>query len=119
MKNALLLSIAATALVSGMLLPIGPTSRAMALLAEAPAMVAWVLLYVWYKADVAQRKVATSTTFNGLVIAFGWLALPSYFVRSRGLLRGAVLTFLFYAGMLAWSLLAVVAASVRHAANAG
>jgi hypothetical protein len=117
-KKLALLSIAATAVISGMLLPVGPTSRAMVLLAEVPAFVAWTLLYIWYKADVAQRSVATSTTFNGLVIALSWLALPGYFLRSRGLLGGVLSTVLFYSGVVLWALLAAITAWVRNAASA-
>ena len=102
-----------------MLLPVRPTTRAMALMAEAPAIVAWVMVYLWYKADVSQRRLTTSTSFNGLVIALGLVALPGYFVRTRGLARGAMSTIIFYAGILGWSLVAGMIASVRHAANAG
>lgn len=114
-KRLLLLSIAATAVAYGLLLPADPGARAMILLAEVPSLMAWALFYAWYKTDVLQRRTSTSTAFNGLVILLGWIAVPGYFFRTRGALRGALSTLVFYASVVAWSLLAALTAALRQA----
>ena len=118
-KRIAVLSIAATALVTGALLAGAQFSRGLALAAEVPVLVAWVLIYIWYKEDVAQRSIRTSTEFNGLVISFSFVALPIYFIRSRGLVRGAIAAAIFYLGMLSWVILEACTAGFALAATAG
>jgi hypothetical protein len=118
-KRVALLAIAATAIAAGALLATAQMSRGLSLVAEIPVLIAWVLIYIWYKEDVAQRSVRTSTEFNGLVIAMSVVALPIYFVRSRGFVRGAVAAVLFYLGMLGWVILEACTAAVALAASAG
>lgn len=115
-KSQLLVAITATALLAGILLSYAPRGRSFALLAEAPALLAWALLYCWYKADLVQKRRLTSTTFNGLVIALSWLFLPGYFFHSRGAWRGVKATLLFYLGVLAWGLVAGLASMAWQAA---
>ncbi|MBT9457418.1 MAG: hypothetical protein IV097_12430 [Burkholderiaceae bacterium] len=116
-KSRILVAITATALLAGILLTYAPRGRSFALLAEAPALLAWALLYCWYKADLVQKRRLTSTTFNGLVIALSWLILPGYFFHSRGAWGGAKATLLFYLGLLAWGLVAGLASVAWHAAG--
>lgn len=113
-QNLLVVAIAASAVAAGLLAPSAQLSRVQFLFAQVPSFIAWVLLYGWYKADIAQRRTVTGTTFNGLVIAFTLFALPIYFVRTRGLLRGALSTALFCLGFIAWSVLAGFIAVVLH-----
>nr|WP_316638712.1 hypothetical protein [uncultured Roseateles sp.] len=117
-KKRILLAIGVTALLAGVLLSYSPRSRSLALLAEVPTLLAWALLYCWYKADLIQRSRLTSTTFNWLVIALSWLMLPGYFFRSRGLWGGTKATMLLYLGMLAWCLVAGLASLAWQAATA-
>ncbi|MDT9000851.1 hypothetical protein RQP53_16365 [Paucibacter sp. APW11] len=91
MKNRVaLVAFGGTAVAAGVLMPAHPVSRYAVLLGQAPTIIAWVLLYLWYKSDVASRGLVTSTRFNGFVIAFSFIAMPVYLIRSRGLLRGFV-----------------------------
>lgn len=113
-KHRILFGLAVTALTAGVLVPAGGASRASVLLAQVPGFVAMVLLYVWYKADVAQRRVATSTLFNGLVISFSFIALPAYFIRTRGVFRGLGASVGLYAGIFCWMLIASMAAGLRQ-----
>lgn len=91
----------------------------MHLLAFAPTVVAWTLIYAWFKADAAQRSIRTSTTFNGFVIGFSLLALPIYFFRSRGALGGLASSAVFFAGLVAWSVGAALVAGLRLALHIG
>jgi hypothetical protein len=116
LKHRILVGLAVTAVTAGVLVPAGATSRASALLAQLPGFVAMVLLYAWYKADVAQRGVATSTTFNGLVISFSFIALPAYFIRTRGVFRGLGASVGFYAGIFGWMFIAGGTAGLRQGA---
>jgi len=113
-----LMLFSATAFAAGMLMPVQPVARHMALLGQAPTIVAWVLLYVWYKSDVASRGLVTSTWFNGLVISLSFIAMPVYFIRSRGAFRGIVAALLFYAAVIGWSLLAAIASVLFNISNA-
>ena len=84
----------------------------MGLVSQAVSCVAWVLTYLWYKEDVLQGRVRTSTEFNGLVIFFTLVALPIYLVRSRGFVRGTGAAIVFYLSLLAWILLVASAATL-------
>jgi hypothetical protein len=53
------------------------------------------------------------------VITFSFIAMPVYFIRSRGALRGSVAAFLFYAAVIGWSLLAAIASVVLNFTDAG
>jgi hypothetical protein len=48
------------------------------------------LIYWWYHADKSERQYRAGPLLNGGVIAAAVLALPIYFVRSRGWKRGAL-----------------------------
>ena len=117
-KTSIYLAFAATSIVAGGLLPTEQTGRAMHGLAFVPSIVAWVLIYIWFKADVAQRRIRTSTTFNGLVIGFSILALPIYFFRSRGVARALKSTLIFYLCLIGWSVVATIVIAIRVAAHA-
>jgi len=105
-KTIALLAIAATAVSIGALSGLLEATLATAFTAEALSLLAGALIYVWYKEDVLQRRVRTSTEFNGLVILLAPVSLPIYFLRSRGLGRGLLATALFFLSMVGWALLA-------------
>lgn len=48
------------------------------------------LIYWWYHADKASRGYRAGPLMNGGVIVAAVVALPVYFVRSRGWKRGAL-----------------------------
>jgi hypothetical protein len=52
------------------------------------------LIYWWYHADKAQHNYRAGPLMNGGVIILAIVALPVYFIRSRGWKRGAVATLL-------------------------
>ena len=54
--------------------------------------VAIALLYWWYHADKRSRGYSAGPLMNGAVIVAAIIALPIYFVRSRGWKRGALAT---------------------------
>ncbi len=58
----------------------------------AEAFAALVPIYWWYHADKAQRQYRAGPLQNAGVIALAMVALPVYFVRSRGWRRGGVAT---------------------------
>jgi hypothetical protein len=118
-KRIALLSIAATAVATGVLLAGAQFSRGMALAAEVAVWVALVFVYIWYKEDVAQRRVRTSTEFNGFIISMSLVAMPVYFIRSRGVVRGIGAAVLFYLGMILWMVVEACAAGVALAASVG
>ncbi len=118
-KTVLYLAIAATSVVEGFLFLGTSAGRGPHLLAFVPSVVAWILIYAWFNADVVQRCVRTSTTFNGLIIGFSFLALPIYFFRSRGVLCGLASSVLFYVGIAGWSVGAALLAGLRPALHIG
>ena len=50
------------------------------------------LIYWWYHADKRERAYAAGPLMNGGVIVAAVIALPIYFVRSRGWKGGALAT---------------------------
>ena len=48
------------------------------------------LLYWWYHVDKRERNYSAGPLMNGGVVALAIVALPVYFVRSRGWKRGAL-----------------------------
>ena len=66
-------------------------------------LVSIALIFWWYHADKRQRNYAAGPLMNVGVVALSMVALPVYFVRSRGWKRGLVAT-LFAAGILAITL---------------
>jgi hypothetical protein len=49
-----------------------------------------VLLFWWYHLDKAERDFTASRLMNAGVLVFAAIALPVYFVRTRGWKRGGV-----------------------------
>ena len=105
-KTFALLAITATAIAVGTLSGLSEPSLLIAFIAQGLTLIAGALTYVWSKLDVSQRRVRTSTEFNGLVILATPVSLPFYFLRTRGLGRGLLATALFYLCMVGWVLLA-------------
>jgi hypothetical protein len=58
----------------------------------AETFVAIALVYWWYHADKRARGYAAGPLMNAGVIVAAVIALPVYFVRSRGWKRGALAT---------------------------
>ena len=54
--------------------------------------VAIALVFWWYHVDKRSRAYRAGPLMNGGVIAAAIIALPIYFVRSRGWKRGAIAT---------------------------
>ena len=61
------------------------------------------LIFRWYHLDKRERDYQAGPLMNVGVIALAMLALPIYFIRSRGWKRGLVATF-YAAGILALTL---------------
>ena len=58
----------------------------------ADTLVSLAAIYCWYHADKAQRQFRAGPLQNVGVIAMAIIALPVYFVRSRGWKRGGLAT---------------------------
>jgi len=61
------------------------------------------LIFRWYHLDKRERDYQAGPLMNAGVLALALLALPVYFIRSRGWKRGLVATF-YAAGILALTL---------------
>jgi hypothetical protein len=60
--------------------------------AMAETFIAIVLVFWWYHVDKRSRGYRAGPLMNGGVVAAAIIALPVYFVRSRGWKRGALAT---------------------------
>jgi hypothetical protein len=49
-----------------------------------------IAIYWWYKIDKAQRGYSTGKLLNIGVALFNYVAIPIYFLRSRGAKNGAI-----------------------------
>jgi protein-S-isoprenylcysteine O-methyltransferase Ste14 len=58
----------------------------------AEALLSLPLIYWWYHVDKQQRNYQAAPLMNAGVVALTILALPVYFIRSRGWKRGAIAT---------------------------
>ena len=76
------------------LLEIAVTGRSEPLggFALADTIVSLAAIYWWYYADKAQRQYRAGPLLNVGVIAAAIIALPIYFIRSRGWKRGGLAT---------------------------
>jgi len=68
-------------------------------------LVGLLLTFLWYRIDSEHLRYRRSPILNVMVLAFTLLALPYYFFRSRGFLRGSVATVLFLLVAIAYSAL--------------
>lgn len=66
-------------------------------------LVGILLIFLWYRTDAQQLAFRRSPVLNVMVIAITLFALPYYFFRSRGFLRGCIATALFLAVSFAYS----------------
>jgi hypothetical protein len=64
-----------------------------------------VLLFCWYHLDKAERDYTAGRLLNAGVLVAAAIALPIYFVRSRGWQRGGVVTAIAAAFLLGCFLL--------------
>src|SRR5262244_1408799 len=60
----------------------------------ATTLVALPLVFWWYHVDKREHDYPAGPLMNGGIIAVAVIALPVYFVRTRGWKRGAVATLL-------------------------
>lgn len=65
-----------------------------------------IVLFTWYYLDAKQIGYRRSMPLDIAVIAVGLVALPYYFLRSRGLKKGLLYTLGFILVIVAWSWLA-------------
>ena len=89
-KSVALLSLAAVAAASGVATqypdPYRPSEAAEVILVLLFALAT----FAWFRADAIQRSYRRSPILNVAVFGIAALALPYYFVRSRGWKRGAM-----------------------------
>jgi len=74
--------------VTGRIEPYGNFAMAEVFVSLAP-------IYWWYHEDKAETRYRAGPLMNAGVIALAIVALPIYFVRSRGWKRGSLFTLLF------------------------
>lgn len=53
-------------------------------------MVSFVLIFCWYHLDKGERAYQAGKLMNAGVLVLAMIALPVYFIRSRGWRRGAL-----------------------------
>ncbi|HXZ54996.1 MAG TPA: hypothetical protein VEH03_06025 [Burkholderiales bacterium] len=92
-KMCALATLGAVSLLSP-LLEIAVTGRSEPLggFALADTIVSLAAIYWWYYADKEQRQFRAGPLLNVGVIALAIIALPVYFIRSRGWKRGGLAT---------------------------
>jgi len=70
-------------------------------------LIGLLLIFHWYRADTDQLGYRRSTLLNIMVLALTLFALPYYFFRSRGFVRGSLATVLFLGITVVYSVLQV------------
>ncbi len=63
------------------------------------------LVFLWYRFDTDLMRYRRSPLLNVAVVALGLIALPYYFLRSRGFVRGSLASLVFLLLVVAYSLL--------------
>jgi len=71
------------------------------------ALAGAMLLFFWYRLDTDERAFQRSIWLNFGVVALALFALPYYFFRSRGFLKGLVACLLFLLCGVLWAVLAL------------
>lgn len=69
------------------------------------ALLSVLLVFAWYRLDTNARGIERHIRGNCVFVCFTVLALPVYLFKTRGWLQGAKATLIFFALMIAWSLL--------------
>lgn len=69
------------------------------------ALVGLFLIFFWFRLDSDQLGYRRTYVLSVMVLALTVFALPYYFFRSRGFLRGLVATVLFLVIAIAYSML--------------
>lgn len=64
-----------------------------------------LLIFMWFRQDTDERDYKRSPTLNAGIIGLSLVALPYYFFRSRGAMRGMLATFVFVVALVAASVL--------------
>lgn len=64
------------------------------------------LIFQWFRVDAGVRGYRRSGLLDVGVIALAIIALPYYFLRSRGVLRGAAATIVMLLAAAGWGVLA-------------
>ena len=72
----------------------------------AETLLGLVVLFWWYHLDKAEHGYRAGVLMNGGVLVLAMIALPVYFIRSRGWKRGSITTALAAAFLAATLLLA-------------
>ena len=67
-----------------------------------------MLTFFWYRVDSDQRAYRRTVWLNVSVVALALIALPYYFFRTRGAIRGLVATVVFLGFAVLWSVLAAL-----------
>ena len=91
-KNRLLVALAVASLLSGVVDQYFYPGHQFPPSAVGFMVVGVLLIFLWYRMDSAQIGYRRSPWLNVGVIALAIVALPYYFFRSRGALKGAVAT---------------------------
>jgi hypothetical protein len=114
-KTTILAALAVAALLSGVVSqylypgrPLPPSSFMF-------SIVGIILVFLWFRLDANARGYTRSPFLNVGVVAFAIIALPYYFFRSRGALRGSAATVVMLLAAVGWSVLGYVGAfAVYH-----
>ena len=91
-KNWVLVALATASLASGVIDQYFYPGHQFPPSAVGFMVVGVLLIFLWYRMDTAQIGYRRSPWLNVGVIALAVVALPYYFFRSRGALKGAVAT---------------------------
>ena len=91
-KNWVLVTLAAASLASGVIDQYFYPGQPFPPSAVGFMVVGVLLIFLWYRMDTAQIGYRRSPWLNVGAIALAVVALPYYFFRSRGALKGAVAT---------------------------
>lgn len=113
-KTTILVLIAIVALLSGVasqyLYPGQPFSPSSFVF----SIVGIILVFQWFRLDANARSYRRSSFLNVCVVAIAIIALPYYFFRSRGALRGLVATIVMLLAAVGWSVLGYAGALVIY-----
>ncbi len=72
------------------------------------SVVALFFTFAWYRLDSDSRAFKRTPLLSIAVVGFGFVALPYYLFRTRGLRQGAIATIIFIIVMIGYSAMGYV-----------
>jgi hypothetical protein len=114
-QTYLLYALGAVALIGGALGQFLEPSQPFGAVVVAESLIGVFFVFLWFRTDAERLGFKRSLFLNIAVVGLALVALPYYFIRSRGLRGGTIAILFFFAALVAWAALKWLGAMTVYA----